>query len=93
MCVVENTIDELKTHLLGRKTPIRSLKPRQVVQEIYGWLLGHCPKALLDVPSRRAGRNCYESASVSLVHLTSNARAIPQFQQAQPSELPFFGLG
>ncbi len=38
---IENTIDELKTHLLGRKTPIRSLKPRQVVQEIYGWLLGH----------------------------------------------------
>ena len=38
---IENTIDELKTHLLGRKTPIRSLKPREVVQEIYGWLLGH----------------------------------------------------
>jgi hypothetical protein len=32
---IENTIDELKTHLLGRKTPIRSLKPREVVQEIY----------------------------------------------------------
>ena len=38
---VENTIDELKIHLLGRKTPIRSLNPREVVQEIYGWLLGH----------------------------------------------------
>lgn len=38
---IENTIDELKTHLNGRKTPIRSLKPRKVVQEIYGWLLGH----------------------------------------------------
>lgn len=38
---IENTIDELKTHLLGRKIPIRSLKPREVVQEIYGWLLGH----------------------------------------------------
>ena len=38
---VENTIDELKTHLLGRKTPIRSLNPREVVQEVYGWLLGH----------------------------------------------------
>ncbi len=38
---IENTIDELKTHLNGRKTPIRSLKPREVVQEIYGWLLGH----------------------------------------------------
>ena len=27
---VENTIDELKTHLNGRKTPIRSLNPREV---------------------------------------------------------------
>lgn len=38
---IENTIDELKLHLLGRKTPIHSLNPREVVQEIYGWLLGH----------------------------------------------------
>jgi hypothetical protein len=38
---VENTIDELKTHLLGRKTHVRSQKPREVVQEVYGWLLGH----------------------------------------------------
>ncbi len=38
---IENTIDELKTHLNGRKTPIRSLKPREVVQEVYGWLLSH----------------------------------------------------
>jgi hypothetical protein len=38
---VESTIDELKVHLLGRKTLIRSLNPREVVQEIYGWLLGH----------------------------------------------------
>ena len=38
---VENTIDELKVHQLVRKTPIRSLNPREVVQEVYGWLLGH----------------------------------------------------
>ena len=38
---VENTIDELKIHLLGRKTHVRSQKPREVVQEFYGWLLGH----------------------------------------------------
>ncbi len=44
---VENTIDELKVHLLGRKTPIRSLNPREVVQEVYGWLLGHWAVRLL----------------------------------------------
>jgi hypothetical protein len=38
---VENTIDELKIHLLGRKTHVRSQKPREVVQEVYGALLGH----------------------------------------------------
>lgn len=38
---VENTIDELKVHHKERKTPIRSQKPREVVQEVYGWLLGH----------------------------------------------------
>lgn len=38
---VENTIDELKVHLNGRKTHVRSQKPREVVQEVYGWLLGH----------------------------------------------------
>ena len=38
---IENTLDELKTHLNSRKTPIRSKTPRLVVQEIYGWLLAH----------------------------------------------------
>ena len=39
-CEVENTIDEIKVHLLGRKTHIRSQRPKEVVQEIYGLLLG-----------------------------------------------------
>jgi hypothetical protein len=38
---VENTIDELKVHLLGGKTHIRPQKPKEVVQEIYSLLLGH----------------------------------------------------
>lgn len=37
----ENTFDELKIHLLGRTTHVRSQKPREVVQQVYGWLLGH----------------------------------------------------
>ena len=31
---VENTIDEFKVHLGGRKTHVRSQRPREVVQEI-----------------------------------------------------------
>lgn len=53
---IENTIDELKTHLNGRKTPIRSLKPRLVVQEIYGWLLGHyAVRCLMFTAAQQAG--------------------------------------
>ena len=37
----ENTLDEWKTHLNGRKVPVRSKTPRLVIQEIYGWLLAH----------------------------------------------------
>jgi hypothetical protein len=44
----ENTLDELKIHLNGRKTHIRSKNPREVVQEIYGWLLAHyCLRCLM----------------------------------------------
>jgi hypothetical protein len=53
---IENTIDELKTHLNGRKTPIRSLNPRAVVQEIYGWLLGHyAVRCLIFTAAQQAG--------------------------------------
>ena len=89
---VENTIDELKTHLLGRKTPIRSLKPRQVVQEIYGWLLGHwAVRCLMFQAAEQAGIAPERLGFTGTLNVIR--RAIPQFQQAQPSELPFFGLG
>lgn len=53
---VEGTIDELKVHLLGRKTPIRSQNPREVVQEIYGWLLGHyAVRCLMFQAAQQAG--------------------------------------
>ncbi len=48
---VESTIDE-SPHLLRRKTPIRSLNPREVVQEVYGWLIGALG-CTLNVPSCR----------------------------------------
>lgn len=54
----ENTLDELKVHLLGRKTLIRSKSPPEVVQEIYGWLLGHfCIRCLMFVPKCFRSRN------------------------------------
>ena len=89
---VENTIDELKTHLLGRKTPIRSLKPREVIQEIYGWLLGHY--AIRSLMFQAA-----ESANISPLRLGFTGtlkvirRAIGDFQDLSSEQLPFFSHG
>lgn len=87
----ENTIDELKVHLLGRKTPIRSQKPREVVQELYGWLLGHwAVRSLMfqvadvaQISPLRLGNTC----TLNVVR-----RAVPKFQRLEPEEIPFFNL-
>ena len=86
---IENTIDELKTHLLGRKTPIRSLKPREVIQEIYGWLLGHY--AIRSLMFQAA-----EQANISPLRLGFTGtlkvirRAKSDFQDLTSEQLPFF---
>ena len=89
---VENTIDELKVHLNGRKTPIRSQNPREVVQEVYGWLLGHW--AIRSLMFQVA-----ESAQISPLRLSFTGtlhvvrRAVPKFQRLSPEEIPFFSPG
>jgi len=89
---VENTIDELKIHLLGRKTHIRSQKPREVVQEVYGWLLGHWSVRLLMFQTAN-------SAGVAPLRLSFTEtlrvirRAVPKFQRLDSEDLPFFSIG
>ncbi len=86
---IENTIDELKTHLLGRKTPIRSLKPREVVQEIYGWLLGHyAVRCLMFTAAQQAGISPLRLGFTGTLKVIR--RAISDFQDIQPEQLPFF---
>ena len=86
---VENRIDELKVHLLGRKTHIRSQKPREVVQEVYGLLLGHWTVRTLIFQAAT-------SVDVAPLRLSFTGtlrvirRALPKFQRLQPQELPFF---
>ena len=76
---------------MGRKTHVRSQKPREVVQEVYGWLLGHWALRLL----------MFQAATITSVAplrlsftgtLRVVRRAIPKFQRLQPEELPFFQL-
>lgn len=89
---VENTIDELKIHLLGRKTHVRSQKPREVVQEVYGWLLGHWAVRVLMLQAAT-------SAEIPPLRLSFTGtlrvirRAIPKFQRLQNEELPLFYVG
>lgn len=86
---IENTIDQLKTHLNGRKTPIRSLKPREVIQEIYGWLLGHyAVRCLIFTAAQQAGISPLRLGFTGTLKLIR--RAIPDFQDIQPEQLPFF---
>jgi len=80
---IENTIDELKTHLLGRKTPIRSLRLREIVQEIYGWLLGHyAVRCLMVTAAQQVGISPLSLGFTGTLKVIR--RAIPDFQDIQP---------
>jgi hypothetical protein len=86
---IENTIDELKTHLNGRKTPIRSLKPREVVQEIYGWLLSHyAVRTLMFQAATAAGISPLRLGFTGTLKVIR--RAVADFQDANSEQLPFF---
>lgn len=86
---VENTIDELKVHLLGRKTHIRSQKPKEVVQEIYGLLLGHwAVRSLIFQAASKASISPLRLSFTGTLRVVR--RALPKFQGLQPQELPFF---
>jgi len=76
----ENTLDELKIHLNGRKTLIRSKNPREVVQEIYGWLLGHyCIRVTMFQSAAIVGISPLRLSFTGTLRVIR--RAIPLFQQ------------
>lgn len=86
---VENTLDEFKTHLNGRKTPIRSKYPRGVIQEIYGWLLGHwAVRSLMFQAAQAQGLSPLRLGFTGTLRVVR--RAMTQFQQSTPAELPLF---
>ena len=73
---VENTIDEIKVHLLGRKTHIRSQRPKEVVQEIYGLLLGPKSCTVINFSSSKQ-RRCFTIASFFYWNITSYSSRSP----------------
>ncbi len=89
---VETTIDEVKTHLLGRKVPIRSLNPREVVQEIYGLLLGHwAVRSLMVQAAQLEGISPLRLSFTGTLNVLR--RAVAKFQRVSSDELPLFGVG
>ncbi len=89
---VENTIDELKVHLLSRKTHVRSQKPREVVQEVYGWLLGHwAVRVLMFQAATSAGIAPLRLSFTGTLRVIR--RALPKFQRLHPEEFPLFSTG
>ena len=86
---VETTIDELKVHLLGRKTLIRSLNPREVVQEVYGWLLGHWAiRSLMFQVAEQADISPLRLSFTGTLNIVR--RAVPKFQRLELTDIPFF---
>jgi len=86
---VENTLDEFKTHLNGRKTPIRSKYPRGVVQEIYGWLLGHwAVRSLMFQAAQQQGLSPLRLGFTGTLRVVR--RAMAHFQQSTPEDIPLF---
>ena len=86
---IENTLAEFKTYLNARKTPIRSKKPKLVVQEIYGWLLAHwAVRGLILRASTTTDKSPLRFSFTGTLRILR--RAISQFQMALPNSLPSF---
>jgi hypothetical protein len=71
---------------------IRSLNPREVVQEVYGWLLGHwAVRCLMFQVAQEANLSPLRLSFTGTLNVVR--RAVPKFQQLQDEEIPFFSPG
>lgn len=82
---VENTLSEFKTYLNGRRTKIRSKNPREVIQEIYGWLLAHYSiRCLMFTAATEANLPPLRLSFTGCLRVVQ--RAIPKFQKITENE-------
>ena len=88
----ETTLDEFKTHLNGRKVPIRSKNPREVIQAVYGWLLGHW--VIRCLMFQAAQQNHLSPLTAQLYQqFTVGATGNSPISSGSTSRSPFFGSG
>ena len=80
----ETALDELKTHLRGARTVLRSQTPELVRQECYGLLLAHFAiRGLMHEAALSAGR---DPDRISFVHTVRVVRrTLPRFAALSPS--------
>jgi hypothetical protein len=75
---IETTLDELKTHLRGRKIVLRSKTPELVRQEFYGLIMAHF--AVRGLMHEAALKGNVDPAVLSFVHAVRVIRRkLPQF--------------
>jgi len=81
---VETALDELKTHLRGRKIVLRSKTPDLVRQEFYGLLLAHYAiRGLMHEAASGAGEDPDELSFLHAVRVIR--RRLPRFAAIPPS--------
>src|SRR5215212_4678364 len=86
---IETTLDEIKVHQWAHPRPLRSKRPREVVQEVYGLLLAHV--AIRTLMHQAALHDGIDPDRLSFTGaLRVLRRAIPRAQRTAPAHLPLF---
>ena len=89
---VETALAEVKVHQWAHPRPLRSKRPRGVVQEVYGLLLAHL--AVRTLMYQAALRDGVDPDRLSFTGaLRVLRRAIPRAQRTAPKHLPFLPTG
>ena len=84
---IETALAEVKVHQWAHPRPLRSKRPREVVQEVYGLLLAHL--AIRTLMYQAALRDGVDPDRLSFTGaLRVLRRAIPRAQRAAPKRLP-----
>ena len=84
---IETALDEVKVHQWAHPRPLRSQRPREVVQEVYGLLLAHLAiRTLMHQAALRAGIDPDRLSFTGALRVLR--RAIPRAQRTRPAHLP-----
>ena len=89
---IETALAEVKVHQWAHPRPLRSQRPREVVQEVYGLLLAHL--AIRTLMYQAALHDGVDPDRLSFTGaLRVLRRAIPRAQRTPPKRLPLFAAG